>query len=317
MPSSTRSQAQQAATELLRRWLVSHTDQLQRDGLLARAFRGARWDHRDRLQVQGAPKDLAVHWREALWMADCIDGNHPLGLLLRTALEGDREPSCGFDGGFQGLLAFLDEQCRALPDGRPSDPRHAICPYRGLLAFREEDAAFFRGREEFTERLAEAVVSRNLVAVVGASGSGKSSVVYAGLLHALRQFCSGRPWEILTITPGARPLHALMAAFSPPPPDSSRAQRIAHIERDVGLLREQDLGLRPFVDDMLGERSERERLLLFVDQWEELYTQCDQQTERADFLRLLLDATTEARLTLVLTLRGDFLRPGLGGQNPR
>lgn len=69
--------------------------------------------------------------------------------------------------------------------------RAEICPYRGLRPFREEDAEYFCGREAFTEKLTEAVERGSLVAVMGASGSGKSSVVRAGLIPRLRQTKAG------------------------------------------------------------------------------------------------------------------------------
>src|SRR5205823_15055591 len=74
-----------------------------------------------------------------------------------------------------------------------------LCPYRGLFAFREQDAPYFFGRETFTQSLLEAVRRMPLVAVVGPSGSGKSSVVFAGLLPRLRQEAG---WIIVCFRPG-------------------------------------------------------------------------------------------------------------------
>lgn len=253
-------------------------------------------------------------------------------------MDGLRHPALGFLGvnTWVDLRAGIDDE-RALAtliravngeppgpperlpsDQPPPDPRIAICPYRGLLPFREEDAGFFRGREAFTEQLVAAVGRRNLVAVVGASGSGKSSVVHAGLLPRLRalgtdadvaqpdsQARAGQAWEILTINPGQQPLHALMAAFSPPP-EGSRAQRLAAIEADVAIIRDGTLGLRPFIDDILAEQPGTGRLLLFVDQWEELYSPTAHKADAALFLRLLLAACAAGPFTLVLTMRGDF-----------
>jgi MoxR-like ATPase len=71
----------------------------------------------------------------------------------------------------------------ANPPARPEqgrDPRAEVCPYRGLQPFREEDAPFFCGREAFTTTLLKRIATENLIIVVGASGSGKSSVVRAG-----------------------------------------------------------------------------------------------------------------------------------------
>ena len=103
---------------------------------------------------------------------------------------------------------LLDTLVRAV-HGEPPGPdaeasvRHTlatICPYRGLLYFREEDAPFFFGRAETITQLVSAVQSHSLIAVVGASGSGKSSVVRAGLVPELRK-SRDRVWEVATIVP--------------------------------------------------------------------------------------------------------------------
>ncbi len=88
---------------------------------------------------------------------------------------------------------------------RSVETRCDLLPYRGLGVFREQDAAFFRGRETFTQRLVEMVLNRNLVAVVGPSGSGKSSVVQAGLLPELRRQRPGTP---LSSPRGSAPTNA-------------------------------------------------------------------------------------------------------------
>ena len=86
------------------------------------------------------------------------------------------------------------------------------CPYRGLASFQETDAPFFFGRERFIARLVAAVrMPSPVVAVVGPSGSGKSSVVYAGLLPQLRKTGD---WLIIDFRPGDQPIHALAAALS-------------------------------------------------------------------------------------------------------
>jgi ABC-type multidrug transport system fused ATPase/permease subunit len=91
-----------------------------------------------------------------------------------------------------------------------------ICPYRGLRPFREEDARFFCGREALIETLTAATQRRNFIAVVGASGCGKSSVIHAGLLPRLRHPSHGGPvYEIVTMVPGENPLLRLAAALVP------------------------------------------------------------------------------------------------------
>jgi hypothetical protein len=91
-----------------------------------------------------------------------------------------------------------------------------VCTYRGLHQFREVDAAFFVGRRELCERLLEFTSTKNLVGLVGPSGSGKSSLVQAGLLPILRR---DRPpaktWDSVIFTPGKQPFHRLASALIP------------------------------------------------------------------------------------------------------
>lgn len=81
----------------------------------------------------------------------------------------------------------------------------SVCPYRGLRPFREEDASFFFGRQVFIDLLTQAVSCQALVALVGASGCGKSSVARAGLIPHLRREGEGQVWEAVTLLPGDRP----------------------------------------------------------------------------------------------------------------
>jgi Novel STAND NTPase 1/TIR domain len=98
--------------------------------------------------------------------------------------------------------------------------RDDICPYRGLDAFREEDSSFFFGRGSADDpasdigKLVRMVRDYPFVMVVGRSGSGKSSLVYAGLLPALRRE-RDRFWNVLTLRPWNDPLRSLAAAFNP------------------------------------------------------------------------------------------------------
>ena len=87
------------------------------------------------------------------------------------------------------------------------------CPYRGLFTFREEDAHLFFGRKKFTEELVATVKTKPLAAVVGPSGSGKSSVIFAGLIPVLRQ--TKIKWQIISFRPGNNPFKALAVALVP------------------------------------------------------------------------------------------------------
>ena len=184
---------------------------------------------------------------------------------------------------------------------RPS----SINPYRGLFAFKEEDSEFFFGRENFTNMLVEAVHNQPLVAVIGSSGSGKSSVVFAGLVKHLRD---GHNWHIVNFRPSSRPLFALASALV--------SQQENHINRTESLRSTRNLandlgqyenGLRDVIDDILKEDPNK-HLLLIADQFEELYTLCRDSQERQTFLDRLLEAINSCRnFTFIITLRADFV----------
>jgi formylglycine-generating enzyme required for sulfatase activity/energy-coupling factor transporter ATP-binding protein EcfA2 len=191
-----------------------------------------------------------------------------------------------------------------------------ICPYRGLLYFREEDAPFFFGREAAITQLVHAVQQHNLVAVVGASGSGKSSVVRAGLVPELRK-ARDRVWEVVTLVPTDRPVHALAAVLMPfLEPDMSEVTRL----REMNQLAEDLLGrktaLRDVVDRVLAKQPGTDRLLLIADQWEELFTLCKDDKARRCFIDNILEATATTKLSVVLTLRGDFFGRAITDYRP-
>ena len=195
--------------------------------------------------------------------------------------------------------------------------REALCPYRGLLPFREEDAGLFFGREEAIDTLLGKLRDHNLVTLVGRSGSGKSSVVFAGLIPALRRRADGRTWSILSLRPGSEPLHALVRRFDPPPIDLPPFEADQRVEQQVTILRTDDHALGRRIRSLLAtaEETGTDRLLLHVDQWEELYTQAlrnpalePELAERdvTQFINLLLEATRTSPCTVVLTVRADF-----------
>ncbi|HOU12830.1 MAG TPA: BTAD domain-containing putative transcriptional regulator [Anaerolineae bacterium] len=190
------------------------------------------------------------------------------------------------------------------------------CPYRGLAAFQETDAPFFFGRETFTARLIEAVRTQSpVVVIIGPSGSGKSSAVYAGLLPRLHE--EGN-WRVITLRPGAQPMHALAAAWLPHlEPGLSKAGRSAKTYQLANALTQGDLSLHEIAKQVLAKSPASSRLLLLVDQFEELYTLCAQPETRQCFLDVLLTAPDGAArdkttpFVLLLTMRADFMGQAL------
>ncbi|BCQ29990.1 TIR domain-containing protein (plasmid) [Caballeronia sp. NK8] len=189
-----------------------------------------------------------------------------------------------------------------------------VCPFRGLLPFREQDAAFYYGRSAAIEQLVATITHRSLVLVVGASGSGKSSVARAGLLPRLRT--SRSPvWEIATLVPTDRPLHALAAVLLPLlEPDLSEVVRLGEINRLAGQFVDGSTALRDVVDRVLAKQPGTERLMLVVDQWEELFTLTHEDRTRQRFIDGVLEATQKSKLSVVLTVRGDFFGRAITGQ---
>jgi transcriptional regulator with XRE-family HTH domain len=165
-------------------------------------------------------------------------------------------------------------QVRRAPGRRPSD---APVPYRGLESFQPEHARWFHGREALSRALVDRVVGQwpngGPVAVVGPSGSGKSSLLRAGLVPAFRDGGSPVPdvpsWRVALFTPGRKPAAELAR------------QLAAHPAGDP--------------------------LLVVVDQFEELFTLCTDLEERRAFLSELIASRPGSRATLVVVgLRADF-----------
>jgi hypothetical protein len=172
-------------------------------------------------------------------------------------------------------------------------------PYRGLQSYDEEHASVFFGRGQFVAKLAERVSAQPLTIVLGASGTGKSSVVKAGLVSYLRGK-EPAAWQIMPpIRPGKSPL-ASLASLTLPGELTDLATHLAEFWTDAGALASR-----------VGAWAAREpagRLLLVVDQFEELITLCWDAGERERFLKLLEAAVASDpdRLRVVLTLRSDF-----------
>jgi DNA-binding SARP family transcriptional activator/ABC-type glycerol-3-phosphate transport system substrate-binding protein len=177
-------------------------------------------------------------------------------------------------------------------------------PYKGLRPFGESDAGDFFGRERLITELVARLADERFLAVVGPSGSGKSSVVRAGLIPALR---SGTPsgsggWLIATMQPGSHPFEELEAALVRAAPETP----VSLIEEmrgdDLDLLRVV-LRIRP---------DEDHRILLVVDHFEELFLLVAEEDRRSRFIRNLMEAVEDPHsgLAVVLTMRADlFDRP--------
>ena len=180
-------------------------------------------------------------------------------------------------------------------------------PYKGLRAFGASDAGDFFGREALVADLVAALAGKDLLAprflaVVGPSGSGKSSILLAGLLPRLQQGAlpGSDSWTYLSpVRPGARPLEALSVAVA----GGLQSTPILAIQAD---LEASSRGLHLWAS-RLAPAPDR-RVVLVVDQFEELFTLTSSELERQRFIDLLVTAATEPRgpLLVLLTLRADF-----------
>ncbi len=205
---------------------------------------------------------------------------------------------------------------RRAPGKRPSD---APVPYRGLESFQPEHVDWFYGREDLTHLLLERLAARStagagLLVVVGPSGSGKSSLLRAGLIPAWRRSTTVLPgshsWPYVLFTPGTRPLQNLaeqlgkltgLDAEDVAADLRSDPGRCTHLARQAAALHlkaqpahsgEQATacGNGPADGEADGDRDSR-RLLMVIDQFEETFTACTDDAERAAFLATLTAAT--------------------------
>ena len=201
-------------------------------------------------------------------------------------------------------------------------------PYPGLRPFESWEGEIFFGREEHTNRLLDILQQQHFLAVVGPSGSGKSSLVRAGLLPALPlgSLGTGSDWRIAIMRPGNRPMQRLSQALlgraalgtelvgpgGIPKDVHDLTNEVALIEAE---LRRGPLGLVEIVKEARSRETGAEpfNLLVLVDQFEEIFTYADTSEHQADeseaFVNLLLAsrAAVDRRIYIVMTMRTDFL----------
>ena len=221
---------------------------------------------------------------------------------------------------YQRLLAnVIDVELRR--PGRPVPPAAGTLPppitnpYRGLASYRLEDAALFYGRAKEVNRLRNmlAVDTHGFVAVVGASGSGKSSLVRAGLLHrlTLNAIPGSASWPVLEISLSQTDEYSgeAQAPLKTTALNLFRNTPARHSYKTAGEL-ERDLkhasGLATVIDLVLSGQPPEARLVLFIDQFEELFTLIADNDQRRAFTRFLREVMQPRRVNVIITLRADF-----------
>ncbi|MEH2335998.1 nSTAND1 domain-containing NTPase [Nostoc sp.] len=167
-------------------------------------------------------------------------------------------------------------------------------PYRGLESFDEEHSQLFFGRNELVEKLQNFVKTHPLTVVLGASGSGKSSLVKAGLIPQLRKDDTDKWYILPPIRPGETPFLAL-----------NNAWKNAQLPELTAQNPQQNLAIGI---DVWAKNYPNYKLLLFIDQSEEIITLCQNEDERKEFFQEILKAINahSDRLRVVLSLRSDF-----------
>ncbi|WP_016952361.1 caspase family protein [Anabaena sp. PCC 7108] len=183
-----------------------------------------------------------------------------------------------------------------------------ICPYKGLayFDFNDEDPKYFHGRLKLTDDLLQKVKSGNFLAVLGASGSGKSSVIRAGLLYQLKlghRLSGSDTWQISIFRPSEHPFQRLVEALVQP--GLSTADHAIELGKIKKLIGEDPVeGLVNLIT-----ANKAECVVLVVDQFEEVFTLCRNSRERQRFFDCLLGALkrTDNKYRLVISMRADFL----------
>lgn len=231
--------------------------------------------------------------------------------VLPVLLPGaDLAPAFLFNDHWIDLRQNHDEALAALPLAaagtaikRPPAVIVDHCPYRGLKPFREEDAAFFFGRETYVDRLATLLEQEQQpVVLVGPAGSGKTSLIQAGLIPRLRRQCNPASWwDIVCLRPGERPLNRMAVGLGP---------FLASTQRDLAAptLETQLAGdpraLAHLIDGRQTRWAGKARLLLVIDQFEDLLA-LTPVAEREAFIEALLRAMEHDSVSIVIGLRAE------------
>ena len=183
-------------------------------------------------------------------------------------------------------LQLVQDRARILAaPATPGSPvAEGCCPFKGLASFEPVDADYFFGRERLVAELVARVVGAGFLGIIGPSGSGKSSVLRAGLLPSLASgvLPGSEGWRRLLLRPGERPL------------DELRRVLVSGAEDPIA--------------EALRALPAGGRLLIAVDQMEELFIACRSEAERAAFVAVLARAAADpdGRAVVVVALRADF-----------
>ena len=198
----------------------------------------------------------------------------PLRLAFRVQLDFTSEAN--WENEVSRLRIYL---------AQPTPTREYIpCPFPGMVPFTEQDTARFYGRKAETEKIVQHFRYHRFLIILGASGSGKSSLTFAGVLPKLQESTLFPPgyWLVRNMRPGEAPLQALKQIFGNDLSDLSKATRV-----------------------LLDQQAGAQRLLLVIDQFEELFTQVNRE-EQNEFSSMLKTLRSVPDCALLLTMRAAF-----------
>lgn len=202
------------------------------------------------------------------------------------------------------------ELLEALPGARPVgvydvfDPDKIQNPFKGLEAFQQTDSHFFFGREKMIERSLKRMQETPFLALVGASGSGKSSLVRAGILPALRKgniIPHSETWRTAIFTPGNKPLESLVTRIMP----YLKEDETRTIDRVIRNVQQPEIA-EQYINTMLEGAPSESRLLIVIDQFEEVFTRASEAEAKPFIETLVKSAQHDMRLQIIVTMRADF-----------
>lgn len=283
----------------------------------------------------GGPVDHRTDlWACGILLFRMVAGKHPLGtlkgaqLVVTAMLEQPMPRARAVSPDVPEEIAHIIDRClvkhkerrmgsanellEALEELAPSNYSRTFradqTPYAGLSSFQESDAARFFGRSREIAAAVTRLGQQPLMGVVGPSGVGKSSFVRAGVVPALKH--SGEQWSTLVVRPGRQPVAALAQAISPMVSQGTTTTLSSDLE--VVHAAQKRLYQEPgYLGVVLRSRARRkgQKILVFIDQFEELYTLVPDVDERLAFTRCLASVADDATapLRVVLAIRSDFL----------
>ena len=295
-------------------------------GRSERAEVEGRWYLSPEQSAGGAVDPGSDIWAVGIMLYELVTGRHPLAPLSRERLAtlvematpmprlSESHPQLGplaaiVDACLEKPLAqrmpsasaLLERLEALLPERQRQELDADESPYTGLSAFQRSDANRFFGRTRDIVRLTARVSQHGLLAVTGPSGAGKSSLVRAGLIPALERM--GEDWHACIVRPGRRPLRALDAV--------AHEWATGAGDRPAASLeatwRERPGHLGALLRATCRQRGCR--ILLFVDQFEELYSMCTDEDERSAFIACLEGVADDpsSPLRVLIAMRSDFL----------